>query len=559
MRSNAFRLCSYLGFGLALLAGTGCPPTSGAQFSPATGVLRIVGTGGADLFEVSVSAGAIVVNGGQVPIRGGTPTVGNTLRIEMRGNGGPDFLELDESGGSLPDALLLGGEGADVLIGGSGDDEIDGGPGDDVALLGDGDDTFVWSYLGGLDTVEGQGGLDTLRFHGDNQAELVYVYANGARAHFFRDADDITTDLDDVEAIDYRAHGGADSIHVGDLGGTDVKQVRIDLRGAGGFGDAEADAIFATGTNGVDSFGVVGDAALVSGFGLPANVQIVGAEAAHDRLTLNALGEADFVDASGLAAGAIGLVLVGGLGNDELIGSEGDDELNGGDGNELAEMGGGDDTFVWNPGDDLDAIVGGAGFDTLLFNGASTNETFELSAVLGRVRMTRSVASIVLDLDAIEAVDLIARSGSDLIFLRDLSTTDLLEVNVDLAGSNGAGDLVQDSVFVDGGPGDDSVQVFGDASEVSVVGLVPEVHIANPEVAFDALGIATFGGDDLVHAASLAAGAIQLTADGGDDHDVLVGSAGPDVLYGGEGDDVLQGGPGLDVLDGGPGDNVVIQ
>ena len=52
---------------------------------------------------------------------------------------------------------------------------------------------------------------------------------------------------------------------------------------------------------------------------------------------------------------------------------------------------------------------------------------------------------------------------------------------------------------------------------------------------------------------------MQLTANGGDGDDVLIGGAGNDALTGGAGDDVLIGGPGIDVLDGGPGDNVVIQ
>ena len=52
---------------------------------------------------------------------------------------------------------------------------------------------------------------------------------------------------------------------------------------------------------------------------------------------------------------------------------------------------------------------------------------------------------------------------------------------------------------------------------------------------------------------------MQLTADGGDGDDVLIGSAGNDTLHGGAGDDVLIGGGGQDILDGGPGDNVVIQ
>ena len=66
-------------------------------------------------------------------------------------------------------------------------------------------------------------------------------------------------------------------------------------------------------------------------------------------------------------------------------------------------------------------------------------------------------------------------------------------------------------------------------------------------------------GDDVVDASGLAAGAIQLTADGGDGDDVLIGRAGNDTLLGGAGDDVLIGGPGQDILDGGPGNNILIQ
>ena len=41
--------------------------------------------------------------------------------------------------------------------------------------------------------------------------------------------------------------------------------------------------------------------------------------------------------------------------------------------------------------------------------------------------------------------------------------------------------------------------------------------------------------------------AIQLTENGGDGNDVLIGSAGNDTLTGGAGDDVLIGGAGQDV------------
>ena len=114
-------------------------------------------------------------------------------------------------------------------------------------------------------------------------------------------------------------------------------------------------------------------------------------------------------------------------------------------------------------------------------------------------------------------------------------------------------------VIVQGTNGDDVILAFGDASGTSVLGLAAQVNIIGAEAANDRLTVNALAGDDVVEASGLAAGAIQLTANGGADNDVLIGGDGNDVLSGGDGDDVLIGGPGLDVLDGGAGDNVIIQ
>ncbi len=82
--------------------------------------------------------------------------------------------------------------------------------------------------------------------------------------------------------------------------------------------------------------------------GLAAKVTISGAEAANDRLTVNALGGDDVVEASGLAAAAIAAdadggagddILIGGAGNDVLLGGPGDDVLIGGPGNDTIDGG----------------------------------------------------------------------------------------------------------------------------------------------------------------------------------------------------------------------------
>ncbi len=79
------------------------------------------------------------------------------------------------------------------------------------------------------------------------------------------------------------------------------------------------------------------------------------------------------------------------------------------------------------------------------------------------------------------------------------------------------------------------VAVAGDASGVSVIGLAAQVNITGAEAANDRLTINALGGDDVVDASGLSAGAIALTADGGDGDDVLIGGDGNDTLIGGAG------------------------
>ncbi|RIL05891.1 MAG: hypothetical protein DCC71_08795 [Proteobacteria bacterium] len=547
---------SLLALGFAALFAAGCEPT-GAQFSPASGVLVYYGTGAGDLVSASVSGGAIVLNGGQIPIRGGVPTPANTVRIVMKGRGGNDYLAIDESGGALPDARLDGGGGADVLIGGSGDDEVDGGPGNDVALLGDGDDRFVWYPGDELDTVEGEDGADTLAFHGADVAENVEIYTSAGRANLYRNVDAVSTSLGGVEAIEYFARGGVDAVFVHDLTGTGVARVAVDLAGSQGGGDGQADLVHLMGTNGDDQLELAGDAAGITVSGLAAGVEIAGHEAG-DALVVNVLGGADVVF-SQVAAATMQTTYNGGLGVDLLIGGAGDETFNGGDGGDSAMMGGGDDTFVWNPGDDNDAVDGEGGFDTLLFNGSNAGENISVSAVGDRVRFFRDIANVTEELDDVEAIEFVARGGVDSVSLYDTTGTDLVALHVDLSNGFGASDGASDAVIVHGTPLADSVTIAGDAAEVWCTGLPTDVSITGAENPLDSLVVGLKTGDDVVQAAGLAASGIALTAWGDEDDDVLIGGDGPDVLYGGDGDDVLQGGPGLDVLDGGAGNNIVIQ
>ena len=454
------------------------------------------------------------------------------------------------------DDVILGSQGADVLRSGEDNDFVFGDNGNDVAELGAGDDVFQWDPGDGNDTIEGQGGFDTLNFFGSNISENVDIVANGQRASFLRNIANVSMDLNDVEAINFRALNGTDNVVVGDLSGTDVTEVNIDLRGPAGGPDGAADSVTVTATQGDDVFGVTGDAGGVQVFGLQATTNVFFTDA-DDRLTINAFGGNDIINATSLEAGAVQLTINGGLGDDIILGSEGGDLINGGDGNDTALMGQGDDTFVWSPGDDNDIVEGQDGSDTLLFNGAIIDEQITISANGDRASFTRNIANVTMDLNDVETIQFNALGGADTIVVNDMSGTDVTEVAINLATASGGGDGQADTVIVNATNGDDVVLVVGDNGDVTVLGLSAEVRITGFDQN-DRLVINTLGGDDVVEASGLSS-LLSLTADGGADDDVLVGSEGNDVLFGGEGDDVLFGGAGIDVLDGGVGVDVEIQ
>src|ERR1700745_3125785 len=115
-----------------------------ATFSPTAHLLTEFG----DTLDNTIvtgrdAAGQILVNGGAVPVQGGTATVANAAHVQVFGEGGNDTITLDEANGALPAALLFGGAGNDVLTGGSGADQLFGQAGNDT-LLGKGGNDLLF-------------------------------------------------------------------------------------------------------------------------------------------------------------------------------------------------------------------------------------------------------------------------------------------------------------------------------------------------------------------------------------------------------------------------------
>ncbi|HEX2552566.1 MAG TPA: calcium-binding protein [Microvirga sp.] len=463
-----------------------------SSFSPASGILSNFGDVDSNTVVVSRNAaGELLVNGGAVPIQGGTATVANTTLIQTFGQAGDDTISLNEASGALPRANLFGGAGDDTLTGGSGGDMLFGqsendtllgkggadflfgGTGNDILTGGDGDDQvfgesgndrMVWNPGDDTDLFEGGADTDTAEVNGGGGAEVFTATANGTRVRFDRlDPAPFSLDIGTTENLVVSMNGGD------------------------------------------DTFSATGNlAALIS-------VTVDG--------------------------GAGNDTILGGNGGDVLLGGDGNDFIDGQQGNDVVFLGAGNDTMQWDPGDGSDVVEGQAGTDTMAFNGSNITENIAISGNGGRVRFTRDVANITMDLDDMERIEFRALGGADRIVVENLAGTDLAEVDIDLAGAGGGSDAAADTVEARGTAGADSIAITESGGTVRVTGLQPSVTIRNATAADDRLAVVGGAGGDVIDAGGVRSGAMTLALHGDGGDDTLVSGANADLLDGGADND----------------------
>ena len=155
--------------------------------------------------------------------------------------------------------------------------------------------------------------------------------------------------------------------------------------------------------------------------------------------------------------------LFGGLGHQVLLGGRGNDLIDGNQGADDQFGGPGDDVIVWDPGDGSDLADGGDGFDTMRFNGSGGDEIFHASQNGGRVKFTRNLGNIVMDVNDTERIDLQALGGSDTLTVDDIAATALREIDADLGS-----DTVNDSVVVKGSQANDTFSIDAASGAVQV-------------------------------------------------------------------------------------------
>jgi Ca2+-binding RTX toxin-like protein len=399
---------------------------------------------------------------------------------------------------------------------------------------------IVFHAFGGVDmvTVNDLAGTDVEKVDadlaaqargGDAAADAVVV--NGtlgpdAAAVFMVDGKPVVSGLPATVTVS----GGEavnDTLQLNGESGNDVVTVHGGITGLASLGvdgGADLDSTHVDGTKAADTIQVVPNGTLAAVLGPSASGAVVNSAA--EQVVVSGLGGVDtIVGAIGLAP-ITSLVIDGGKNNDTLLGGDGGDFLIGGPGNDfvdgnrgddLALMGEGNDTFHWDPGEGNDTVEGQSGADVLDFNGSNINEQVEVSANGGRVRFTRDIANVTMDLDDVEGVALHAFGGVDRLTVDDLAGTDVEKVDADLAAQAGGGDAAADSVIVNGTAGPDKVKVSQSSGKIQVAGLQARTRIAGAEPLTDTLRIQTQAGDDTVSVASVVFGLIQLVVDLGPD------------------------------------------
>jgi len=366
-------------------------------------------------------------------------------------------------------------------------------------------------------TIVDRGGIDTLDFRSDSNAQRIDLAAGG-----ISDVYGLTGNL--VIALDTvieRVLAGSGHDHV--TGNDAANEIQ---------GGAGNDTLL--GGLGNDTLiGNAGDDALFGGDG---NDQLLGGPgnnsydggAGFDRVQLtdtagsnvatagwvgvervNGNIGADTIDATG---SAIGMVLAGGAGSDLLTGGSLADVLRGENGNDTLRGGLGDDLIIAGAGDDV--LEGGAGRDVM--QGGTGNDSYD------------------------------GGDGNDLFFIGE------------------AGDVV-----IDAGTGFDKALVNNAAGMNLAVGAWAGLERINGFTGADTIdatgntaGITIAGGDgsDLLIGGSgndvFFGGTGADSIFGGDGNDAQISGDGDDVLVGGAGNDVMLGGAGNDSYDGGDGNDV---
>jgi Ca2+-binding RTX toxin-like protein len=407
-----------------------------------------------------------------------------------------------------------GTSAAELIEGSAADDVIFGLGGNDVINALDGNDWIYWyntSGVGhGLDTVNGGGGVDTMR-------------------------------------LQWLTPFTGNFVHVGGVNGTTVVE-----QGSGGVGDPRFALNYSVNVENLD---------LIFG---PQGV-------AHVTVFLNALtgtGTTGLITIDGRGLEALTVVttqavnnlaiygtenddrLTGGAGDDQLSGGDGDDILDGGrDGADTLVGGLGDDTYVLTDFRDSFVEVPGEGVDSLIVGLRDWRLADHLeNLTVGLAGDSQGFVGIG------NAADNRISGGGGADYLIGLDGDDRLSGGFGLANTLQGG--LGDDVYVVAEAGDTIVEFDGEGNDTVETFLTSYSLRDNVENLTFVSGSGTGTGNAAANRLQGADGNDTLYGLDGDD--VLLGGAGDDLLFGGDGSDTLISGSGNDEMTGGAGADLFV-
>ena len=481
------------------------------------------GTGLSDLELVNVEIIEVsATNGGNFDFRAQTES------LQIVGNQGNDTIQ--------------GGSGNDTLSGGLGNDSLDGGTGADVFLIGS-------STEYGTDTLVGGAGADTLRFTSTTAGQTLTLNrllsdSDKTMAIVIGDASGSTSGS---TALNVNAASVLLNYGVSITGNSGANA----LTGSGFsdtlIGGAGADQL--TGGNGLDtvSYADITSAnshglARISGMAINlSGNSVTAATIATAMGGTVTLGGGNGVAGTALAANSAGYLVssaadsstgmvrdtlvgfeaaIGSSLADYLLGSTGNDTLRGGAGADYINGGNGNDMFAYDSGEDLapgEALIGGAGSDTIKFGGVS--QTYNL----------RDAASF----SSIEVIDSSEASETLDVYLNHAQFATITSIK--------------------GGAATESYQIDATSTAGNRVLNLSTVTLSGMTANSDRFvinGAATSGtGTGYIITTSKLGDSVTLvngnnTINGGDGNDSLTGGSGNDALTGGAGNDLLDLGNG---------------
>src|SRR3954447_19068319 len=164
-----------------------------------------------------------------------------------------------------------------------------------------------------------------------------------------------------------------------------------------------------TGDGSVDTLGRA-QGATANALDVVVNGQLLSTfdRATFTAVAVDARGGNDTVSVQNMVPALENVTIDGGAGDDTLTGANGAETFIGGPGNDFvdgnigadtAQLGAGNDVFQWDPGDGSDVVDGNGGNDRLDFHGSNIGEQMAVSPNGDRVRFTRNVAAITMDVD----------------------------------------------------------------------------------------------------------------------------------------------------------------